>query len=123
MPEGILKVNVLEPCELNTSLFGIVMLVPANITNSTFSLGWKPVAVKLTVSPTAPEDGLTNNSAIVNALNASAPYDVAKSFCIVPKSLNPPPEVPKKLVSPPAPNPELKLDFGEMFESMNWKYS
>jgi hypothetical protein len=49
------------------------MLVPANITNSTFSLGWKPVAVKLTVSPTAPEDGLTNNSAIVNALNASEP--------------------------------------------------
>ena len=47
------------------------MLVPANITISTFSPAWKPVAVKLIASPAAPEEGLTNNSAMVNALNAS----------------------------------------------------
>ena len=98
------------------------MLVPANITSSTFSPGWKPVAVKLTVSPVVPEAGVTNNSAIVNALNPPS-YWFAKLVCIAPKSINAVSADPKKLVAPPAPNPELKLDFGEMFESIGWKYS
>ena len=96
------------------------MLVPPKYTSSTFSPGWNPVAVKEIASPAAPDVGLTNNSAMVNALNASEPCIPVKSLCIEEKSWKLPPDL-KKFCPPapnPAPNPELKLDDGEMFESI-----
>jgi hypothetical protein len=75
---------------------GTGMFFPPNIIFAIPTPGENPLADNVTDEPTAPADGFTNKSAIVNALNESAPYWPAKLDCIVEKSTNPPDESPIK---------------------------